>query len=183
MLILLPLVLVYLYALPALLETILLLLMSSDKKPPNMSLTHLTVSKVLPNEKLMTSHLTVLCLISTSLAPPCRVDLELLCGCNFFPNKGREFVVSAGASCAVFQENANAVDHNVLQNLCKVFLLKPPALTIYILKPFGNRLYLLLRQGRCHLHRVYYHSQNLYCLRWVKNWFFKFITNPRFRNR
>ena len=61
---------------PVLLEIILLLLMSSDKMLRNLSLMHLIVSKVLPGEKLLTSHLTVLGLISTSLVPPCRVDLE-----------------------------------------------------------------------------------------------------------
>ena len=90
---------------PVLLETILLILMSCDKKTPNLSLMHLIVSKVLSGEKLLTSHLTVLGLRSTSLVPPCRVDLELLCCCNLFSNKGCEFAVSAVTSCTVVQKS------------------------------------------------------------------------------
>ena len=60
-----------------LLEAILLLLMSSDRNCPQLFLMHLTVSKVLPGEKLLTCHLTILGLISISLVPPCRVDLDL----------------------------------------------------------------------------------------------------------
>ena len=55
----------------------------------------LTVSKVVLGEKLLTSHLSDLGLISTSLVPPGRVDLDLLCCCDIFSNKGCEFVVSA----------------------------------------------------------------------------------------
>ena len=69
------------------------LLMSSNRKPSNLSLMHLTVSKVLPGEKLLTSYLTILGL-----------DLELRCCCDLFSNKGCEFTVSAGTSCTVVQE-------------------------------------------------------------------------------
>ena len=69
------------------------LLTSSNRKPSNLSLMHLTVSKVLPGEKLLTSYLTILGL-----------DLELLCCCDLFSNKGCEFTVSAGTSCTVVQE-------------------------------------------------------------------------------
>ena len=65
---------------------------------------HLAVSKVLPGEKLLTSHFTVLGLVSTNLVPPYRVDLELLCCCNLFLNIACEFVVSAGTSSTEVQE-------------------------------------------------------------------------------
>ena len=67
-----PSVLVYSNAVLVLLEIILLLSMSSDRKFPNLSLMHLTVLKVLPGDKLLTSHLIVLGLISTNLVRPCR---------------------------------------------------------------------------------------------------------------
>ena len=90
--------------------------MSSDKKPPNLSLMRRAVSKVILGEKLLTSHLTDLGLISTSLVPPCGVDLELLCCCNVFSNKGCEIV--------------NAVAGMFPKGLLGL-LLTPPALSIY----------------------------------------------------
>ena len=72
--------------------------------PPNLSLMHLTLSKILPGEKVKTSRLTVLGLISTSLVAPCRIDIELLCCCNLFSRKGCEFVVSARNPYRVVQK-------------------------------------------------------------------------------
>ena len=123
--------LVYLYVVPVLHETILLLLLSSDRKPLNQSLIHLTVSNVLPGEKLLISHLTVLDLISTNLVPPCRVDLELLCYCNLFSNKGCEFVVSASTSCTVVREELLMLLMIMFSKALLGLLLAPPALIIY----------------------------------------------------
>ena len=137
----LPAVLVSLYAVPLLLETLLLLLMSSTRKPPNLSLMHLAVSKVLPGEKLLTSHFTFLGLVSTNLVPPYRVDLELLCCCNLFSNKGCEFVVSAGTSCTEVQEELLLLLMLMFPKVSLDLLLTPPALKIEI----RNRLYLFVR--------------------------------------
>ena len=83
--ILLPSILVYLCAAPVPCENISSLLMSSEKKPAILYLMDLTVSNAQRGWKILTSHLTDLGLKSTSLAPPCKValDLEFLCS-----NKG-----------------------------------------------------------------------------------------------
>ena len=166
-------VLVYLYAVPVLLETILLLLMSSDRNLPNLSLMHLTVSNVLPSEKVLNSHLTVLGFIFTSLVPLCRVDLELLGFCNLFWNKGCEFVVSAGTSCIVVQEELLMLLMIIFPKALLGLLLTPHALTIYP----SNFLKSTLpspRQRHCHLHRLDENPQKFFCLCWVKNWLLKF---------
>ena len=77
----------------------LLLLMSSDKKPPD-----LTESKFVPGKKLLTSHLAVLGLIFISLVPLWRRDIEYLYCFNLFSNKCYDFIVSAVTSCIVVQE-------------------------------------------------------------------------------
>ena len=68
--------------------------MSSKENPPSLSMMDLTISKALSCGKLLTSYLTDLGLISTSLASPCKMDLELLCCCNLCSNCG--FAVPAG---------------------------------------------------------------------------------------
>ena len=92
---------------------------------------YLTTSKVLPGEKLLTSHLRALGLISTSLVPPCRVDLELLCCCNLFSNKSCESIVSAGTSCTVVQEELLMLLMIVFPEAFLGLTLKPTPLTIY----------------------------------------------------
>ena len=84
---------------------------------------HLTVSKVLPGEKLLNSHLADLGLIFTSLVPPCRVDLELICYCNLLSKKGCEFF----CLCRYLMYNgagriANAVDDNVPKSFARSFI-------------------------------------------------------------
>ena len=75
------------------------------QKPPNLSFMHLAVSNVWPGGTLLTSHLTVLGLISTNLVPP-------------------------GTSCTVVQEELLML---LMKMLPKAFLglLLTPALTIY----------------------------------------------------
>ena len=100
---LLPSVLVYLYAAPVLLETIF-------------SNTHILLGKV-PHPgydlsdyikssegKLLTSCLTDLGLLYTSLAPPCKLSLELLRCCNLCSNKRSGFVVPAVTTYAMEQD-------------------------------------------------------------------------------
>ena len=53
--------------------------------------------------ELLTSYFTDLGMISTSLVPSFRVDLDLICCCNLF--SGCEFVVFASTSCKVGQED------------------------------------------------------------------------------
>ena len=92
---------------------------------------HLTVSKVLPGEELLTFHLTILGLISTNLVPTRRVDLELLSCCNPFSNKGCEFAVPAGTSCTVVQEELLMLLMVMFPKALLGLLLAPPALAIY----------------------------------------------------
>ena len=106
-------------------------MMSSDKKPPKLSLIHLTVSNVQPGKKLLTSHLTDLGLISNSLFPPCKVDLELLCCCILFSNKGCGFIVSAVTSCTLMQKELLMLLMIMFTKDLLDFSLTPPALTKY----------------------------------------------------
>ena len=95
---------------------------------------HLTVSKVLPGEKVLTleiTHLAILGLISTNLVPPWRVNLELLCCCNLFSNKRYEFVVSVGTSCTVVQEELLMLLMIMFPKALLGLLLTPPTVTIY----------------------------------------------------
>ena len=107
------------------------LLVSSNRKPPNLYLMHLTVSKVLLGEKLLTFRLTVLGLISTNLVPSCRADLELLCYYNLFSSEGCEFVVSVGTSCTVVLEKLLMLLMIMFPKTLLGLLLTLPALTIY----------------------------------------------------
>ena len=83
-----------------------------------MSLMHLTISNVLPGEKLL---MTDLGLIFTSLVPPCRVEL----------NKGCKFVVSASNLCTVLQEELLMLLMIMFPRVLLGLLLTPPALKIY----------------------------------------------------
>ena len=61
----------------------------------------------------------------------CRVYLELLWWCNIFSNKGCKFVVSAGTSCTVVQEEFLMLLMIMFPKAWLVLLLIPAALTIY----------------------------------------------------
>ena len=158
----------------------LLLLMSSNREPPSLSLMHRTVSKVLRVEKSLTSHLTVLDLISTNLVLPCRVDLELLCCCNLFSNEGCEFVVSAGTSCIVVQEELLMLLTMMMFPKALLGLLLTPALTVY-----PDTFWKSTPRGRDPV----ISTESMIILKnsilsvGYKTDYFKCITNPRFCNR
>ena len=98
----------------------------------------------------------------------CRVYLELLWWCNIFSNKGCKFVVSAGTSCTVVQEEFLMLLMIMFPKAWLVLLLIPPALTIY---PDTFR--------KSTLHSPITPKNSILYVGWRTD-FFKFITNPRF---
>ena len=69
--------------------------------------------------------MTVSGLISINLVPPCRMDLGLLCCCNLFSNKNCEFVVSAGSSYTMVQEELLVVDDSTSKSFAMSFTETP----------------------------------------------------------